>query len=353
MAYQLGVLAIIVVGSTALVSIAIVALLGGNLGIIAGTMVALGLLYWFSDLRTPEGFWHRVYLLFRDGVPLAPYGFRRNATLGYWLGIPLIYAGHVITAGTLYVGWELLRYPVPGVPLGIGIGFALLAYTTGIGFVESSYQLWAKRLNGVLPGDPGTSPLRPVAWSVAFLTLVFLGLYYSVSPPTPGQTAPTGTARPPAAVAAKPAALANVTLTDFLPLTYPGWAGQLLRRDDAANQIQKGPATFTATMYGGDTVNLNFRLEDAQGSSADLQLQLSESGDHLNGMPITQRSDLSNGTLKIVAHGDSQSPADSESVRMTILLRDDTFLLRTFVRQEQGGFRLRDEYRFERPTDSQ
>jgi hypothetical protein len=349
MAYQLGVLAIIVVGSTALISVAIVALLSGDLGIIAGMLVALGLFYWYSDLRAPEGFWHRVYLLFRDGVPLAPYGFRRNASLGYWLGIPIIYIGHVITAVTLYVGWELMRHPVAGVPLGIGIGFALLAYTSGIGFVESSYQLWAKRLNGVLPGDPGTSPLRPVLWSIALLTFVFVGFYASVSPPAPGQAASPDTARSAPSDEPKPAALARVTLADFLPLTYPGWTGQLLHRDDVTNQIQRGPATFTGTMYGGDTVNLNFRLEAAQESSADLQLRLGESGNHLNGIAIIQRSELPNGTLKIVAQRHGQSPAENNADRMTILLGDDSFLLRTFIRQEQGGFLLRDEYRFERP----
>lgn len=353
MAYQLGVLGIIVVWAAALISIAIVALLDGDPGIIAGMLVALGLLYWYSDLRAPEGFWHRVYLLFRDGVPLAPYGFRKNATLGYWLGIPLIYLGHVITAGTLYVGWELLRHPVPGVPLGIGIGIALVAYTSGIGFVESSYRLWAKQLDGVIPGDPGTSPLRPVVWSIALLSLAFVGFYSSLSPPSTGQAASPDTPRVPTLDEAKHTALARVTLNDFLPLTYPGWTGQLLRRDDATNQIQRGPAKLAGSISGGDTVNLDFDLEDTPASSASLQLKLSESGDHLNGIAIIQRSELSNGTLKIIAHRNRQNPAESESVRMTILLRDDSFLLRTFVRQERGGFLLRDEYRFERPTGAQ
>ena len=349
MAYQFGVLVIIVVGSTLLISIVIVAIMRRDIGIVAGTLAAIGLVYWYSDLRTPDGFWRRIHLLLRDGVPLAPYGFRRNATLGYWLGIPIIYFGHVITAGTLYVASELLRRPTEGIPLGIAIGFALLAYSAGIGLVESSYQLWAKRLDGVIPGDAGSSPLRPVVYSIAGLTIVVVGFYSSVYSPPSGERNPPNVVQGPAPDEHEPIAIARVALADFLAVTYPGWAGEAIYRYDVANIVKRIPATLVATIPGGQTVNLRIDLE---GSSTELQLKLGESGEQLNGLAIIERSELPGGMLRIVAYGDSEDASQETFVRVVILVSDDKFVLKKYVGQEGRNLLLRDDFWFERAANT-
>ena len=349
MAYQFGVLAIIVVGSTFLISIVIVAIMRRDFELVAGTLIAIGLVYWYSDLRTPVGFWRRINLLLRDGVPLAPYGFRRDATLGYWLGIPIIYVGHVITGGTLYVALELLRRPTDGIPLGIAIGFALLAYSLGINLVESSYQLWAKRLNGVIPGDAGTSPLRPIAYSIAALTVVVVGTYSSTYSPHSGETNPPDVVQGSAPDEYEPNAIARITVADFLAVTYPGWTGEAIYRYEVSNIVKRIPATLVATISGGQRVNLSIDLE---GSEIEFQLRLSESGEQLNGLTIIERSVIPGGMLRIVAHRNSEDASQESPVRVVILLRDDRFEFKTYVEQEGKNAILRDDFWFERAANT-
>jgi hypothetical protein len=344
MAYQFGVLAAIVVWSSVFLSFIVVAVLRGDIEAILGLVAAIGLVWWYSDLRAPQGFWGRILLLLRDGVPLAPYGFRNDATLGYWLGIPIIYVGHAITAVTLFIGWQLSKQPTAGVPLGIGIGFAMVAYSTGIGLVESSYRLWAKRLNGVIPGDAGSSPARSVVVSIAVLTTLIAGSFLASYSPQPDNRNSSSAEQQQAADERHPIATASVTLTDFIAVTFPGWTGEAIIRYDDANIVKRIPATMTGNMFGGNTVALTIELE---GASTEVQLVLSDSGRQLNGLAVIERSEIAGGALRIVVSGYSDDVA-REFVRVIITVKDDIFELKNYVEQANGSFLLRDEFRFRR-----
>jgi hypothetical protein len=350
MAYQFGVLVCIVVAATLAISSIAIGLWRGEFGFAAGVLVIIAVLYWFWD--EPEGFLRRVYRLFRDGTPLAPYGFRKNATLGYWLGIPMIYVGHVITAGTLYVLWELLKRPVAGIPVGMGFGFAFMAYGTGIGLVESSYRLWARQLHGVTPGDPPSSPLKSVVWSTAIASVLIVSMYAAYAPVGPGANSSAGARDSQSRPTAEPAPTAQVELMDFIAVTEPGWTGEALFRTEDLGRTVRLPVSLRGSLSGGDTVHLTIDFPDSAREPDVLRFQLNDEGRRLNDLVVMERTEFGNGILRIVAHGRSEENGQTARVRVTFLMRQGSIELKYYIEQEAGRLFLRDEYKFTHPADS-
>lgn len=347
MAYQFGVLICIVVAAAISVSSFAIALLRGDLGIVAGVLMFYGIVYWYWDV--PDGFMRRVHLLFRDGVPLAPYGFRRNATLGYWLGIPIIYIGHVITAGTLYLFWELSTRPTEGVPLGLGFGFAIMAYGLGIGLVESSYRLWARRLNGVTPGDPGSSPLKPVVWSISLASILIVFLYVIDHPVRPDAGSSRSDRSLQAQAVIQPVPTVSVDLVDFIAVTESGWTGEATYRVENPDRLIRLPASLHGSLSGGDTVRLKIDFPNSTREPEELRFRLNEDGRRLNNLAVVERTALANGMLRIVAYGDSQESGARAKVRATFIIAEANIRLKHHIEQDVGRFLLRDEYEFVRP----
>jgi len=347
--YQFGVLGIIFIAVTVTICIVIISLLKGNLEAIAGLLVSILLVYWFTNIRSPTGFGGRLYRLFRDGVPLAPYGFKRNATLGYWLGIPMIYVGHLVTIPTIYLGWEVSKNPVAGLPLGIPIAFGLMFYSTGLSLVESSYRLWAERLDGAIPGDPGSSPLKPLIWSIAIATVLLVAAYstdgYNNRPASMGvpETRANNTKD-------DPIPKAQMELADFLPVTNPGWTGRFESREDELEQWTRVPAAMTGTLSDGNRLNLFIFVAGESGAPIKITFKLNDAGDRLNQLVIVERSELSNGRLAIAAHGLDERAA--ERIRLRFLLGEKTFSLKTYEEAESGQLFLSSRYTFERKTDT-
>lgn len=346
MAYQFGVLVCIVIAATIALSGSLIALWRGDPGIAAGVAIVFVIIYWYWEV--PDGFMRRVHLLFRDGVPLAPYGFRRNATLGYWLGIPIIYIGHLITAGTLYLAWELAKRPVEGVPLGIGFGFAIMAYALGIGLVESSYRLWAKRLDGVTPGDPGSSPKSAVFWSISVASTLTAMLYVIDHPVSPNGNSALNAQNSQSPAVAQLAPDVRVGLVDFIAVTEADWAGKATYRMESANRLANFPAALHGSLSEGDTVQLKIDFPGSSRDSEELRFQLNDDGGRLNDLPIVERTELANGMIRIVAYGDGQHNGAPAKVRKTFILASESFRLQHHVEQEAGRFILRDEYEFSR-----
>jgi len=350
MAYQFGVLTCIVVAAAISVSSIIIALWRGEFEIAIGVLTVIGVCYWF--LHVPDGFVRRIHILFRNGVPLAPYGFRKNATLGYWLGIPIIYFGHVITGGTLYLFWELSKRPVDGVPLGIGIGFAIMAYSLGIGLVESSYRLWARRLKGITPGDPGSSPLKSVLWSILLASTLIVSLYGTVHPDRPDAHSSLSVQNSQNLPDAQPAPKARVELIDFIVLTETDWIGEATHREHNSSRLVRVTSALRGSLSGGDTVRLEIDFPNSAKESEVLRFQLKEDGHRLNGLAVVERTELANGLLRIVAYGDGQDDGKPAKVRQTFIFGKSSFQLRHYIEQEAGRFILHDEYKFARSVNS-
>lgn len=348
MAYQFGILTGLVLLSMCVTAAIVAGIWQGELAVALSGMVVIGL--GLVLLYLPGGFVRRLQQLFTEGVPLAPYGFRRNATLGYWLGIPLIYVGHAITLGTFVLGWELLRRPVSGVPIGIAFAYAIMAYGLGIGMVESSYSYWAKRLNGVAPGDAGSNPLRPFLWTVAAASLLTALLIISAL--TQRSDAISARARSPApATAPGPVApTERVQLVDFLVLTEPGWTGYLAYREGNSKVFAREPATMRAALMGGDTLRLSVEFPDASRAAEELSFQLSENGSYLNALAIVRRME-NQGVLRVVAYGDGLDEGKRSRVRTTLTVSAGEFKLERHVEIASNQFMLRSEYGFSRPPE--
>ncbi len=343
--YQFGVLSILFILITVPLTVITIAVLNGNFEAIAGLLIAVLLVYWFSDITSPIRLGGRLFRLFRDGVPLAPYGFKTNATLGYWLGIPMIYIGHLITLPTLYVAWEISKNPIAGLPIGIPLGFGLMFYSSGVGLVESSYRLWAEELDGAIPGDPGSSPLKPFVWSVSLAT-VMLVISYPIEG-QPKRTAPeqmvdtAATSENPL-----PAPAARIKLADFLPLTNPGWSGEYTHRDRRSGQLTRVPAAMAATLSEGNKLSLFITIADDSDGPIELSFTLNDVGNRLNELPVIQRSERSNGRLEIAAFGLDQE--SNSHRRLRFLFGTEKFWLELYDEAESGQLDLRDKYEFQR-----
>ncbi len=346
--YQFGVLSILFVLITVPLTVIVVALSKGNFEAIAGLLIGLLLVYWFGNFRSPIGLGGRLFRLFRDGVPLAPYGFKSNATLGYWLGIPMIYIGHIIILPTLYLGWELSKNPIVGIPLGIPIGFGLMFYSGGVGLVESSYRLWAEEeLDGAVPGDPGSSPLKPFVWSVSVAT-VMLAAGYLIETQPKQPASDQGIEVAGASEREGPTPAVRVTLADFLPLANPGWTGEYQYRDRESGQFLRVPAAMTATLSEGKKLNLSISIADASGEPIKLSFTLNDAGNRLNQLAIVERSELPNGRLAIAAVGNDQHSGARS--RLRFLFSTEDFWLELYDETEPDQLSLRNKYTFKRGT---
>ncbi len=343
---QFGVLSILFILITVPLTVVGISLLKGNLETIFGLLVAIPLVYWFGNIRSPVGLGGRVFRLFRDGVPLAPYGFKRDATLGYYLGIPMIYIGHIIILPTLYLGWELSKNPIAGIPLGIPLGFGLMFYSSGVGLVESSYRLWAEEvLDGAVPGDPGSSPLKPFVWVTGITTVMLVaGYMLEVQPKRPASNQPVQAAATNDGAASDPAL--RVTLADFLPLTNPGWTGEYQYRDRSSGQFRRIPAAMTATLSEGNKLDLFIDIADASGDPIRLSFTLNDAGNKLNELAIKERSELSDGRLAISAHG--RELESYSRIRVRFLFSTEDFWLELYDEAEPNQLQLRNKYTFKR-----
>jgi len=347
MAYQFGVLAFIVAAASIAFASVVISLWEGHWGIAAGVSAVMALFYRYMDVPLP--LLQRLGLLFREGVPLAPYGFRRNATLGYWLGIPLIYVGHAITAVTLLLFWELMKKPVDGVPLGLGFAFAITAYSAGIGLVESSYSLWAERLDGVLPGDAGSSPLRSVVWSTAVLSVLLVFLYVAEYPTGSASPRSAGTADSEAAAELVPGG--RVELGDFIALTGGTWTGEAWMQEEHSGSANRAPVALRAALVDGDSVRLTGGTPGESGAPREWSFQLREGGQKLNDLVVLERTELLNGELLIVAYGDDGNARSR--VRWTFLIGEEAFRLQQHIEPTAGHFVLQREYNLTRSPVSE
>ncbi len=347
MAYQFGVLTFIVIAASIAFASVVISLWEGRWEVAAGVSAVLALFYRYMDVPVP--LLQRLGLLFREGVPLAPYGFRRNATLGYWLGIPLIYVGHAITALTLLLFWELMKRPVDGVPLGLGFAFAITAYSAGMGLVESSYSLWAERLDGVLPGDAGSSPLRSVVWSTAVLSILLVFLYVAEYPTGSVAHRSAGTADSGAAAQLVPGG--RVDLADFIVLTGGTWTGEAWMQEDNSGSASRAPVAVRAALIGGDSLRLTAGVPGESGAPREWSFQLREGGQKLNELVVLERTELLNGELQIVAYG-HDSEVQSR-VRWTFLIGEEVFRLQQHVEPSAGHLVLQREYNLTRPPGSE
>jgi len=350
MAYQFGVLTCIVVTASIAFASVVIALWEGNWEIAFGVLAVIALC--FRLMEVPFALLQRLGLLFREGVPLAPYGFRRNATLGYWLGIPLIYVGHAITAVTLLLFWELMKKPVEGVPLGLGFAFAIAAYSLGISLVESSYSLWAETLDGVVPGDAGSSPLRAVIWTTAVLSTVIVFLYVAEYPTGSGSTQRVETAES-GPSGALPAPGGKVHLTDFIALSGGSWTGEVWLRERESGRTSKTPVTLRTALTGGDTVRLIAGTPEASEEPEEWSFQLRDGGQQLNGLVVLERTELLDGRLQIVAYGNGYDSGMSATVRWTFVIGEEAFRLQQHVEPKAGRFVLRREYNVTRPAGTE
>lgn len=343
--YQFGVLSILFILITVPLTVIMIALLKGNFEAIAGLLVAALLVYWFSDLRSPIGLGGRLVRLFRDGVPLAPLEFKSNATVGYWLGIPMIYIGHLIMLPTLYVAWELSKTPIAGIPIGIPIGFGLMFYSSGVGLVESSYRLWAEGFDEEIPGDPGSSPFKPFVWWVSVTTVMLTAAFLIQDQPK--RTAPQQIVGSEAnSERTVPTPTARVTLADFLPLANPGWTGEYRYRDRNSGQMLGVPAAMTATLSEGSKIDLVVRVADASLDPIRLSYTLNNEGNSLNELAIIERSAHSDGRLTITAYGRDR---ESKSfVRLRFLFGIDDFWLEMHYEAKPNQFVLRNKFEFKR-----
>jgi hypothetical protein len=81
----------------------------------------------------------------RRGIDFLPAEFRAAKRLGYLFGVAQVWFGHVLLLCTIgLITYFYLTTPPEGVPLGLGLGWALGLYAGGIICVEVSVRRWAK-----------------------------------------------------------------------------------------------------------------------------------------------------------------------------------------------------------------
>jgi hypothetical protein len=74
-----------------------------------------------------------------------PADFRAAKRLGYIFGGAQVWFGHVLLSSTIgLITYFYLTTPPEGIPLGLGIGWALGLYAGGIICVQCSVRRWAK-----------------------------------------------------------------------------------------------------------------------------------------------------------------------------------------------------------------
>lgn len=344
MAYQFGILFYVTIAATLALSHVALAVLRRDAEILTG-------LLWVGLLAFPLLFISdRLVRLFRDGVPLAPPVFRRSATLGYWLGIPLLYIGHVITLGTLVLLWQLLQQPTQGVPVGLGFGWAVIMYLGGIRLFESSYSHWERESQITVHGDPDSPAAKQVTRSVLVLSAVVVVASLGSLPDDRNGAAP---AIPGARVAVEgpdPAASgsiggAAVTLNDFLPLAGGGWLGT--QRVRQANDVLKTRrVALDVTLEGGDTVQLDFAARDAGGEEWSSRLLLGPEGRFIDGLSITERIEIPPDRLLVVASTGGVGPVEK---RLRIVIAEKEFRFERLIEREAGAFELQGDYVLTRP----
>lgn len=134
--------------------------------------------------------------------------------------------------------------------------------------------------------------------------------------------------------------------------SLPGeWKGQLTYLDYSSNKEVSIKAVLKAEMKGDSRVKLNFDYPAEPGYGSKEQFEIRENGKMVNDMKVIERTELPDGSLKIVLEnrgkdGNDQQPAVFHHV---FELGKSRFVLSKLVKFEgQEKFFQRNQYSFNR-----
>lgn len=143
----------------------------------------------------------------------------------------------------------------------------------------------------------------------------------------------------------------KVTGEDFQVLTGQQWAGTLTYLDYSSKKKVSIRSNLTVTQSAEDKLSLNFEYQypDEPKANSKDTVKISKDGKTIDGETVTERSNLADGTLKIVTEKIGRDDNQEAVFRYTYLLASKSFSIKKEARyQGKTDFFERNLYSWKR-----